>query len=72
MKLFSFVRPTVNSIIKDIVQKVEQLHAVSEAHHAAADIHDAIIAERTKLAAELRSERDRAKAIAGKLTSLIS
>lgn len=72
MKLFSFIRPSVDSIIRDITLKVEQLHAVSEAHHIASEVHDAVAAERTKLAAALRSERDRAKAIAGKLTSLIS
>lgn len=70
--MFKFNRPSVDSIIRDITLKVEQLHAVSEAHHIASEVHDAVAVERAKLAVALRTERDRAKSIAGKLTSLIS
>lgn len=61
-KLFS---PSVDSIIADITQKVEQLHAVAELHNAEIVAKQAIINEAA-------AEYDRAKAIAGKLTALVS
>lgn len=63
---------TVDSIIADISAKVEKLHIVAEAHAEAEKIHNAVIAERTKLVAEARAEFARAKAIAAKLTALVS
>lgn len=65
-------KPTVDSIIRDLTQKIENLHTVKEAKHAASVVHDAIAAEAQKAAEEARKERDRALAIAEKLTSLIS
>jgi hypothetical protein len=67
-----FSRKTVDSIIADITAKIEHLHVVAEAHAEAAKIHSEVIAERSKLIVEANTEFDRAKAIAGKLTALVS
>lgn len=67
-----FRKKSIDSIISNITEQVEQLHAVSDEHHEHAEVHDAIIAESTAQAQAHRKERDRAKGIAGRLTSLIS
>jgi len=69
MGLFSH---TVDSIIADISAKVEKLHVVAEAHAEAVKIHNAEIAVRTRLVATANAEFARAKAIAAKLTALVS
>ncbi len=70
MALFS--KQTVNSIIADIVQKIEHLHVVAEAEALAAEVHDAVVAERKKLGDAARAEAARAKTIAEKLRALVS
>lgn len=67
-----FTKQTVDTILADIVEKVESLHVVAEAHAAAAEVHDAVVAERQKLAAWARTEANRAKSIAEKLRALVS
>ena len=63
---------TVDSIIADISAKVEKLHIVAEAHAAAEVAHNEEVLLRQKLAAAARAEYTRAKAIAAKLTALVS
>lgn len=63
---------SVDSIIQDIMQKIEQLHAVKEAKHAEAVAHAAAVEELKKLQSAALQEKDRALAIAEKLTSLVS
>ena len=67
-----FSKLSINAIIADITAKIEQLHVVAEIHKGEAEVHDAIVAERTKLADFARKEEARAKAIAEKFASLVS
>lgn len=75
--MFSAIRAffsahTVDSLIADIVQKVEHLHAVAEVHAAEQAAQAAVIAEAQAAKAFAEKEYDRAKAIAAKLTALVS
>lgn len=67
-----FFTKTVDSIVADIHAKIESLHALAEAHHVESEIHQIAAAEKVKLANWFARERDRARAIAEKLTSLVS
>lgn len=67
-----FGKKTVDGIIADIVQKIEHLYAVAEAHHAATTAHLEAARVANEAAAVALKERDRAKSIAEKLTGLVS
>lgn len=66
-----FFRETVDSIVSDIQNKIERLHVVAEAKRLEAEAHDAVVAERSKLASEARAVKVRAEAVAAKFASLI-
>lgn len=72
IKAFFTRKASVDGIISDIIDKVEQLHAVKDAKHAESAVHIAVAKERNQLAAVALAERNRALAIAEKLTGLIS
>jgi len=65
-------RKSVDDLIKDIVNKVEQLHAIAELHAEEQKIHDETIRLATEARALAEREFNRAKSIAGKLTALVS
>ena len=67
-----FFTKSVDNIIADITSKIEQLHLVADLKAREAEVHDAVVAERNKLAADARNEYARAKVIAGRLASLVS
>jgi hypothetical protein len=71
LKLFGLA-PSVDSIVADIAKKAAQLNVVAEAKKLEAEAHDAIVAEKTKLAALARTEIVRANNVASKLLTLIS
>lgn len=68
---FGFKR-TVDGVIADIIQKIEDLHIVHEIHNADAEVHSAIVTERSKLYTKAVADAQRAKAIAEKLTALVT
>lgn len=68
----SWFTKSVDSIIADIVQKVEHLHIVAEAHAAEQAAQQAIIDEAAKAKAFAQKEYSRAKAIADRLTALVN
>jgi len=63
---------TVDSIVADIVQKVEHLGIVAEANKLEQKAHDEVIAARQELQRLARLEEARARAIAYKLKALVS
>lgn len=67
----SFFTKTIDSIVADIVAKIEGLHVVAEAHAEAAKLHGEIIIESTKAREFFANEYARAKAIAAKLETLV-
>ena len=69
---FFHSKPSVDGIIADIVDKVEQLHAVKEAKALEAEAHAYAVEEYKKLQSAALQEKDRALAIAEKLTALVS
>lgn len=71
MSFFNF-KKSVDSIVADITQKIEHLHVLAELHDAEAEVHNIAAAERAKLSAWFTSEAVRAKAIAHKLTALVT
>lgn len=74
--MFAFIRSffikSIDSIIADITLKIEHLHIVAELHNAETAVQAAIVAEAQKAQAFASLEYSRAKAIADKLTALIS
>lgn len=72
LKAFFTSKPSVDGIIADIVDKVEQLHAVKEAKHLEAEAHAAAVENYKKLQSAALQERERALSIAEKLTALVS
>lgn len=70
--LTSWFAKSVDSIIADIVQKVEHLHIVAEAHAAEQKVQQAIINEAVKARIFAEKEYSRAKAIAERLTALVN
>lgn len=73
MSILSFFKShTVDSLIADIVQKVEHLHGVADAKHVEQEVHISAAMELSKLATVAQGERDRARSIANKLTALVS
>lgn len=71
-RLFGIVKTDIDSIISDIVQKVENLHVVAEAHIAEAKVQAALRDEAQKAADFAEKEYARAKAIAERLTALVN
>ncbi len=63
---------TIDGLISDITNKVEQLHAVAELHAAEESVKAKIAADAKAAQAFAEKEYDRAKAIAAKLTALVS
>lgn len=73
MSIRSFFKThTVDSLIADIVQKVEHLHVVAEAKDAEAVVQHAAAAAAVQAKTVAVAERDRARSIAEKLTALVS
>lgn len=71
-RLFGIVKTDIDSIISDIVVKVEHLHIVAEAHAAEQAAQAKIIAEATAAKAFAEKEYSRAKSIAERLTALVN
>lgn len=71
-RLFGIVKTDIDSIIQDIVLKVENLHVVAEAHAVEQKAQQAVIAEAQKAEAFAAKEYARAKAIAERLTALVN
>jgi hypothetical protein len=71
-KLLGIAAPSVDSIVADITKKAAQLNVVAEAKKLEAEAHDAIVAEKTKLAALARTEIARAESVAAKFRALIA
>jgi hypothetical protein len=69
--MFNF-KKTIDTIIADIVQKVEDLKTLADKHHFNSLAHKAESEFRAKLSEEEAKLRDKAHQIADKLTSLIS
>lgn len=69
---FKLFPKSVDSIVKNIVQKIEQLHAVKEMKHFEAEAHAELVEKYQKLRSEALQEKERALAIAEKLTNLIN
>ena len=67
----SIFKNTIESIVSDITSKVEKLHALAELKEKEAVVHDTIVVERRRLAAEAREIVARAKAVAEKFAALI-
>jgi hypothetical protein len=72
IRAFFSSKTSVDSIISDIVNKVEQLHAVKEAKHAEAEAHAYAVEAFKQLQSAALQEKERALAIAEKLTALVS
>lgn len=70
MSFFNF-KKSVDGIIADIVQKIEDLHVVSAIHAAEAEAHSIAVTELSKLHVAAVNEAARAKSIAEKFTALI-
>lgn len=68
----SFFTKSVDSIVADISDRVEQLHVVADAKALEAKLHDEEVAARTFLRDLATKEVARAKAIAAKFEALIS
>ena len=69
MKLF---HKSVDSIVADIVKKIEDLHVVKELKHLESIAHAELVEKYQKLQSAALQEKDRALAIAEKLTALIN
>lgn len=71
-RLLGIAKADIDSIISDIVLKVESLHVVAEAHAAEQATQQKIIADATAAKAFAEKEYTRAKAIAERLTALVN
>ena len=71
-RLFGIVTADIDSIISDIVTKVESLHAVAALHAEEQKVQAEIIADAQAAKVFAEKEYNRAKAIAERLTALVN
>ena len=68
----SFFSRELHQILGDITQKIEELHAHADAKLQEFEQHNAIAADALAAASAAKQVEEKARAIAGKFTALIS
>ena len=70
--LFVRAELSVDHVIADIIGKIEHLHVIEDAKRLEADAHAKLANEYDAMSEAAHNEADRAKAIAEKMSALVS